>query len=130
MMATLVTANVSFVCAQEVVDGLRTESALTLDLASSSPSVSPQPAVAFATTDTGHQRGVDWWPLVGETFFFLSVENAFRSATEEGTRDAFGHGFFHGYVNAVGNLHGWNDGDPFYVNYVGHPMKGAVSGLM
>ena len=130
MVATLVTATASFVCAQEVVDGLPTNSALTLDLASSSPSVSSPPAVAFATTDTGHQRGVDWWPLVGETFFFLSVENAFRSATEEGTRDAFGHGFFHGYVNAVGNLHGWNDGDPFYVNYVGHPMQGAVSGFM
>jgi hypothetical protein len=30
----------------------------------------------------------------------------------------------------VGNLHGWNDGDPFYVNYVGHPMQGAVSGYI
>ncbi len=28
------------------------------------------------------------------------------------------------------NLHGWADGDPFYVNYVGHPMQGAVSGYI
>ena len=27
-------------------------------------------------------------------------------------------------------LHGWSDGDPFYVNYVGHPMQGAVSGYL
>jgi hypothetical protein len=74
------------------------------------------------------QPGVDWAHLVGQSFFFLSVENSFRCATEEGTRDAFSNGFFSGYLNSVGNLHGWNDGDPFYVNYVGHPMQGAVSG--
>jgi hypothetical protein len=33
-------------------------------------------------------------------------------------------------LNSVGNLHGWSDGDPFYVNYVGHPMQGAVSGYV
>jgi hypothetical protein len=26
------------------------------------------------------------------------------------------------------NLHGWADGDPFYVNYMGHPIQGAVAG--
>ena len=31
---------------------------------------------------------------------------------------------------AVGNLHGWADGDEFYVNYVGHPMEGSVSGFI
>jgi hypothetical protein len=30
----------------------------------------------------------------------------------------------------VASLHGWSDGDPFYVNYVGHPMQGAVSGYI
>lgn len=33
-----------------------------------------------------------------------------------------------GYVNSVTNLHGWADGDPIMVNYVGHPMQGSVSG--
>jgi hypothetical protein len=33
-----------------------------------------------------------------------------------------------GYLNSVGNLNGWSDGDPFYVNYVGHSMRGAASG--
>ncbi len=38
--------------------------------------------------------------------------------------------FFGGYANAVGNLHAWADGDPFIVNYVGHPIPGAVCGFI
>ncbi len=39
-------------------------------------------------------------------------------------------GLGEGYRNSAGNLHGWADGDPFYVNYVGHPMQGAVAGRL
>src|SRR5262249_36557934 len=87
---------------------------------------SAQPAIQPAK-DAFEQRGIDWGHLAVQSFVFLSVENAFRCATEEGTRDGISGPFFHNYVNAVGNLHGWNDGDPFYVNYIGHPMQGAVS---
>ena len=73
------------------------------------------------------KQGVDWRHLFEQSFVFLSVEHAFRCATEEGTRQQFSGPFFQGYFNSVGNLHGWNDGDPFIVNYVGHPMQGAVS---
>jgi len=57
------------------------------------------------------------------------LENAFRYATEPATRDP-GLPYFRGYLDAVGALHGWSDGDPFYVNYVGHSMQGAVSGYI
>ena len=53
--------------------------------------------------------------------------HAFRWITEPGTR-AGGFGYGSGYWQSVANLHGWADGDPFYVNYVGHPMQGAVAG--
>jgi hypothetical protein len=76
------------------------------------------------------QDGVDWFHLVGQSVLFMSFENAFRCATEQGTRDGFSNPFFRGYLNSVGNLHGWNDNDPFLVNYVGHPMQGAVSGYI
>ncbi len=79
---------------------------------------------------TEQQRGIDWGHLVEQSLFFLSIENSFRCATEAGTRDGFSTPFFRGYFNSVGNLHGWNDGDPFYVNYVGHPMQGAVTGYL
>jgi hypothetical protein len=45
-----------------------------------------------------------------------------------GTRVSLGGSFFGGYAAAVGNLDGWGDGDPFLINYVGHPMQGAISG--
>ena len=76
------------------------------------------------------EKGVDWRHLTQQSFAFLSLEHAFRCATEEGTRRDFSGPFFQGYFNAVGNLHGWNDGDPFIVNYVGHPMQGAVTGYI
>jgi len=95
---------------------------------SRSSSESFRPAVIVTSEGPPSARGVDWGGLARDSFLFLAVENAFRCATEQGTRDGLSHPFFQGYLNSVGNLHGWGDGDPFYVNYVGHPMQGAVSG--
>lgn len=61
---------------------------------------------------------------------FLMVEHGFRLLTEPGTRDGLKGSFFQNYAASVANLHGWADGDEFYVNYVGHPMQGAVSGFL
>jgi len=56
--------------------------------------------------------------------------HGFRLATEQGTRNNMGGAFWPGYTNSLGNLHGWSDGDPAYVNYIGHPMQGAVAGRL
>jgi hypothetical protein len=72
-------------------------------------------------------ESVQWKHLFRDSFRFLAVEHAFRCATEGGTREGFGNPFFSGYISSVGSLHGWADGDEFYVNYVGHPMQGAVA---
>ena len=76
------------------------------------------------------QTGIDWTRLATSSLTLLSIQNAFRCATEEGTRDAFSNPFFPGYVDAVENLHGWGDGDPFIVNYIAHPIQGAVTSFM
>ena len=73
---------------------------------------------------------VDWKGLTKDSMVFLTVMQGFRLATEPGTRAAFSNPFFKGYIRAVENLHGFGDGDPFYVNYIGHPMQGAVSGFI
>ena len=73
--------------------------------------------------------GVDWSALAAESLGFLGVEHGFRWITEEGTRHTH-RSFFGGYVDSLNNLHGWGDGDPFYVSYVGHPMQGAVAGFL
>ena len=97
-----------------------------------SPSVSPssgapETPLEPVLSNSSSQPGVNWRGLTKDSLTFLTVMHGFRCATEPGTRDAFSNPFFKGYIHALQNLHGFADGDPFYVNYVGHPMQGAVS---
>lgn len=70
--------------------------------------------------------GVEWTALSRSSLRFLGVMHAFRWATETDTREGnFGLGS--GYIRSITNLHGWADGDPYYVNYLGHPAQGAIS---
>jgi hypothetical protein len=73
--------------------------------------------------------GVQWGSVFKQAFGFLMIEEGFRVATEEGARHTH-MPFFKGYAESWANLHGWADGDPFLVNYVGHPMQGSVSGFI
>jgi hypothetical protein len=75
-------------------------------------------------------RGVNWRGVFMQSGRFLIVEHTYRLATEPGTRAGLGGPALRGWVDAASNLHGWGDGDPFYVNYVGHPMQGAVAGYI
>ena len=97
------------------------------DIVSSEDSASS--AVPVQPLENPSSPGVQWKSLISQSFRLLLIEHAFRYATEPATRDP-GQPFFRGYLNSVGALHGWSDGDPFYVNYVGHPMQGAVSGYL
>ena len=74
--------------------------------------------------------GVDWGSLFRTCGRFLAIEHSFRLLTEPGTRSGLEGSFLQNYAGAVGNLHGWADGDEFYVNYVGHPMQGSVAGFI
>ena len=76
------------------------------------------------------QTGIRWKPLLTQSLFFLGVEHGFRLASEKPTRDNLPGRFFDDWGRSVGNLHGWADGDDFLINYVGHPMQGAVSGYI
>lgn len=83
----------------------------------------------LATSSPNPADGVEWRKLARDSVSFLGIMHAFRWATEAGTRSA-GAGLGSGYLRSAGNLHGWADGDPFYVNYVGHPMQGAIAGRL
>src|ERR1039457_868268 len=76
------------------------------------------------------ERGIAWSHVFESSLMFLTIEHVFRYTTESGTRDAFDTPFWPGYFDSVKSLHGWAEGDPFLVNYVGHPMQGAVAGFM
>ena len=87
------------------------------------------PETSLSSMESPPVPRVQWRSLFSQSFRLLLIEHAFRYATEPGTRHP-GQPFFQGYLNSVGALHGWADGDPFYVNYVGHPMQGAVSAYL
>ena len=68
-----------------------------------------------------------WKAAFSQAFTFLWIEHAFRFATEPGTRDEMRGPFFKDWFNSIRRTRGWRDGDPFIVNYVGHPMQGSVT---
>lgn len=76
------------------------------------------------------EQGVDWPHLFASSAAFLAVAHSFRYATEATTRRELHKPLLPSYFASVSNLHGWADGDPFIVNYVGHPMQGAVTSFM
>jgi hypothetical protein len=61
---------------------------------------------------------------------FLAIQHMFRIATEPGTRRSLGGPFMSDYGRSLKGIKGWSDGDPFIVNYVGHPMEGAIAGYI
>lgn len=78
----------------------------------------------------GKGGGFNWDGALKQSFLFLGIQHAFRLATEEGTRAELKGPFFKDYFKSLRSLRGWHDGDPFLVNYIGHPMMGAVSGFI
>jgi hypothetical protein len=79
----------------------------------------PDPANAFR-----------WRSAVRQSMLFLAIEHGFRFATEPGTRADLKGPFFRDWFTSAANIRGWRDGDPFLVNYIGHPMQGAVTGFI
>ncbi|MBL8187285.1 MAG: hypothetical protein JNK38_04725 [Acidobacteria bacterium] len=72
----------------------------------------------------------NWQKALKQSTIFLGIQHGFRLATEEGTRKDLAGPFFKDYFKALKSLRGWDDGDPFIVNYIGHPMMGSVSGYI
>jgi hypothetical protein len=72
-----------------------------------------------------------WKAAFWQSFGFLALGHAFRLANDDGARYLLIHKpFWHDYWASSDNFHmsRWGDGDSFIVNYIGHPMEGAVYG--
>ncbi len=73
-----------------------------------------------------------WRTGLRHTMTFLAVQDAGLFA-EQDNRWATLHGhWFNQYVAVVTakRFGHWNDGDPFFMNYVGHPMQGGTVGFI
>jgi len=73
---------------------------------------------------------VSWSRVLGESFIFLAAQHGGNIAMDSDTRNELTHGDFWGkYVYCVEHYRWsrWKDDDPFGVDYIGHPMMGAVT---
>ncbi len=68
-----------------------------------------------------------WRAALIESANFLAIQHAVNSSTYHGTLKG---PFFRDWFDSVGNYRfsAWSDDDPFIVDYIGHPMMGAVVG--
>ncbi len=78
----------------------------------------------------GKAKGFDWKGAGEQSLLFLAIMHSFNIATISGTREELRGPFFKDYFRSVRNLRGWDDGDPFIADYIGHPMQGAVAGFI
>ena len=78
-----------------------------------------------------HTEKFHWKTAFWQSFGFLVVSHGFRLANDAGARYLLFHKpFWHDYWASANDFHmsRWGDGDCFLVNYIGHPMEGAVYG--
>ena len=82
------------------------------------------------------KEGFHWRRALSESFTFLVIEQAYVVHTdfnwvvpENGV--PFNH-FWRGYTQSLSQWahSGWNDGDPNWFGYVGHPIQGALTGFI
>ena len=75
-----------------------------------------------------------WDGLLLQSFSFMLVQNATRVITaDQHDRKLLLHKpYYSDYWASLGqfNMRRWNDGDSIPVNYIGHPMQGAISGYI
>lgn len=69
----------------------------------------------------------EWRPAIEQSVRMLFVQHAFRVAAQPKTRNELGGPFFGDYWQSVKSVQGWGDGDNVVVNYINHPLQGAVS---
>ena len=104
------------------------------DIASREGSPDPVSPVLPATPVTGHTtERFHWEPALKQSLYFLLVEHGFRIVTDPYARHLLLHKpFWHDYGASFkgADMTRWGDGDDFLVNYIGHPLQGAVTGYI
>jgi len=60
----------------------------------------------------------------------LTIEHGLRIGLQQKTRDALEGNFWRDYRRSLRIPHRWEDGDPWLVNYIGHPLHGASAGYI
>ena len=88
----------------------------------------PQPAKPVPAAQTpDDETHITWGPLLGESVFFATIENVKRVCCEIDIKPELKGVLLSDYFKSVANMHGWDDYDPFTVQYLEHSFQGAVA---
>lgn len=72
-----------------------------------------------------------WGPAIGQMWIMQGVQHAYAIIFQEKTQRAIMNGpFIKDYFRSIKKIHGWDDGNKFFTNYIAHPMQGAISGFV
>ena len=71
-----------------------------------------------------------WKGALTDSLRLLMIEHSIRIAFQDKTRRELGGNFWRDYMRSVQIPDGWEDGDGWGVNYLGHPMHGAAAGFV
>lgn len=88
------------------------------------------PILPVAPPPKQEPEAFEWRPAINQSMRFLLIQHGFRLAFQPGTRARLGGPFFSDWWESVKATEGWGDGDNPFINYVGHPMQGAMSGYI
>jgi hypothetical protein len=95
----------------------------------SSSTQSRRPAPKDIQSEPYHWKG-----LILQSVAFSALENGVRimTADQDDRHILLNKPFWSDYFASLQqfNMRRWNDGDSFLVNYIGHPLQGAVSGYI
>jgi hypothetical protein len=102
------------------------------DLASYAAAAGPVPALPVEA-NSGPPPRFHWTPALLEAGQYMLMQHIaiFAMDTSKyGLYSWWPDPFWQNYVESVEGLHGWDDGDPFIDNYIGHPVQGAITGFI
>ena len=91
------------------------------------PKQKPTDQPVTSTLENG--QGYHWKGLLWQSLEFNTIENLFRISQDDVLRSLVANKpYWHDWLASMKqfNMGRWNDGDNFIVNYVGHPLQGAV----
>ncbi|HYO81904.1 MAG TPA: hypothetical protein VES20_10910 [Bryobacteraceae bacterium] len=88
------------------------------------------PVLPIRSAPLLQDRTFDWKPALNQSMRFLLIEHGFRLAFQPQTRSRLRGPFLSDYAESVKALGGWSDGDNWFLNYVAHPMQGAMTGYI
>jgi len=83
-----------------------------------------------SASDSPAHTGFNWRAATLESLLFTGIMHSYNIGTEAATRDALNGHWFRNYMDSVGELRGWSDGDRFMAPYVGHTIEGSSFGFI